>query len=532
MSNEFAAGDARPMTAGDTRARSSASPHLGMALKELLERVADFTDDVVLITEAEPIDGPGPMIVYVNPAFTRMTGYTAAEVIGQTPRILQGPRTDPQAKARISAALQAWRAIRVELLNYRKDGSEFWVELSITPVADETGWFRYWLAVQRDVTLAKQHEQERVAAQRLRAVGEMTGGIAHDFNNLLTAISGGAELLSLRCAGQPELQALAETIRGAAARGTAQVRRLMAFSRTPLLARTSIDLREALAQLSALLRLSLRDNITLLSEVHPDAVWVDAEAAQLEGALLNLALNAQDAMPDGGHLEISARSLHDSRGVAMVEVTVADSGVGMNAETMARVFEPFFSTKPAGRGSGLGLAMVNSFVTQLGGRIEVQSSLGKGSTFVLVLPAADAPVAALPEATAANPVPACALRVLLVEDDEVVRTIAEAMLRLLGHEVTALTCADEALSVLESKLPLDLLLTDILMPGALGGLELAEAAHWKRPGLAVVLSSGWADSDLPVVSPRDPRVPFLMKPYSLAELQQALDAATAPALRP
>ena len=201
------------------------------SLSELLGRLAEMTEDVIIITDAEPIDEPGPRIVYVNPAFTRMTGYSPEEVIGLTPRVLQGPKTCQVTRTRIRDALQEWQPIRCELLNYRKDGSEFWSELGITPVADGRGWFRYWVAVQRDVTGTKQRERELVNAQRLKAVGEMTGGIAHDFNNLLTGISGAAELLAQRVTQDAESAKLVEAIRGAARSGSGQVRRLLSFSR-------------------------------------------------------------------------------------------------------------------------------------------------------------------------------------------------------------------------------------------------------------------------------------------------------------
>ena len=174
-----------------------------MTLADLLGHVGDFTEDVILITEAEPQGEPGPRIVYVNPAVTRMTGYTSDDVLGHTPRVLQGPNTCLEARKRIREALQQWQPIRIELLNCRKDGSEFWVDLSITPVADDQGCFRYWVAVQRETTAAKRREHDMVAAQRLKAVGEMTGGIAHDFNNLLTAISGGPSCWPPRSARMP-----------------------------------------------------------------------------------------------------------------------------------------------------------------------------------------------------------------------------------------------------------------------------------------------------------------------------------------
>ncbi len=624
---------------------STVRPESGLSLQDLLGRIADHTDDVILITEAEPVDRRGPRIVYVNAAFTRQTGYTADEVIGKTPRIFQGPKTSADTRHRIRKALEAWKPIRTELLNYRKDGSEFWVELYITPVADPSGYFRYWVSVQRetnqrrhfdeqrrlyelilanvndgilvadatrvdlpiefinagftritgytqedvlgvncrllqgpatdprakqhlrsaierqepvtteifnyrkdgttfwnlttvtplrdasgtvvkyvgvqrDVTEAKLREREMVAAQRLTAVGEMTGGIAHDFNNLLTAINGAAELLTHRLANDADSLALVEAICSASQRGTGQVRRLLGFTRTPLLARGPMDLRPLLNQLELMLRQSLRDNISLKVDLNPSARWIDAEPVQLEAALLNLVLNAQDAIAADGEIRIDCRPLVE-QGQSMVELEVSDTGAGMDAATLARIFEPFFTTKAVGRGSGLGLAMVSAFATALGGRVAVRSQVGKGSVFTLVLPAAkpgDTDLTRLGDTVIES---SPSRRVLVVEDDEVVRITAVAMLRSLGHTVCACADADEALERLDADEDVEVLFTDLMMPGRMGGLALAAVAHLRYPSLKVILTSGWADSDLPV-NPESGQVDqFVLKPYSLADLARA-----------
>ena len=499
--------------------------HGAIGLDDLLKRIAEFTEDVILVSEAEPLDEPGPRIVYVNPAFTRMTGYTPEEVIGRTPRLLQGPNTCPEARALIRQALQQWEPIRIELINYRKDGSEFWVDLSITPVADGNGWFSYWVAVQRETTAARLREREMVAAQRLKAVGEMTGGIAHDFNNLLTAISGAAELLASRVSHDAESAKLVEAVRAAAHGGTSQVRRLMSFSRTPLLARGPVDLRAVLEQLGLLLRRSLRDNVALEISHHPQARWVDAEAVQLEASLLNLVLNAHDAIEHSGRIAIDYQPLVRN-GHSLVCLQVSDSGSGMDEATVARIFEPFFTTKDAGRGSGLGLAMVRSFITQLGGEIAVRSQPGQGTTFTLTLQAS-AP--ALPVASQASPSAAGqTCRVLLVEDDEVVRMTTCAMLESLGHEVRECENADAALEVLGGAATFDVLFTDLLMPGSMGGHALAEIARLRWPAMRIIMASGWADSELPEHSSADSSTPFMLKPYTRDDLARAFARVLAP----
>jgi PAS domain S-box-containing protein len=491
------------------------------SLGELLGRIAEMTDDVILITDAEPLDQPGPRIVYANQAFTQMTGYPVEEVIGLTPRLLQGPKTCQATRARIRDALQQWQPIRCELLNYRKDGSEFWAELSITPVADHNGWFRYWVSVQRDVSQTKLREREVANAQRLKAVGEMTGGIAHDFNNLLTAISGAAELLAPRVAQDAESAKLVEAIRGAARSGSGQVRRLLSFSRTPLLNRGPVDLHELLEEMVLMLRHSLHDNIKLEVDLDPRARWVDAEAVQLESALLNLVINAQDAISGSGQVVLSTRHLEQD-GRRMVQLEVSDSGCGMDEHTLAHVFEPFFTTKEAGRGSGLGLAMVHAFITQMGGHIEARSQPGQGATFILSLAAAQPATvqpAQMPLELSDASQTAHAGRVLVVEDDDVVRLIGSTMMESLGFEVLTCGNADEALDVLIDDPEFDVVFTDMMMPGSMGGLGLAETVERLYPSMRVVLTSGWSDAELPKDTQRDR--PFVLKPYTLDHLEQA-----------
>lgn len=621
----------------------------GFSLEELTQHIAEFTHDAIVVAEAEPCDDPGPRIVYVNPAFTVMTGYTAQEVLGKTPRLLQGKDTSAQTKREIRDALSRWESVRAELLNYRKDGSTFWVELSIVPVADAQGWYRYWVAVQRDITERRQLEQKRrlqerimqslddgilvadatrpdmpieyvneraeritgyprsefigrncrflqglgtdpeavkrlregiaraqtvtteilnyrkdgstflnlvtlspmfdeqgklikfigvqrditalhereqqmVIAQRVKAVGELAGGIAHDFNNLLTSIIGATDLLAERVRNDAELTLLAETIRSAAQRGGSQVRRLMSLTRTPSLNRSPVDLHAVVLQLQQLLSRSLRESIQLQIDLAPDARWVDAEPVQLESALLNLVINAQDAMPLGGTITISSSTWVDDK-QRWVSLRVDDSGTGMSEETLQRIFDPFFTTKEVGRGAGLGLPMVHAFITQMGGKVQVSSVLGRGTHFTLWLLPADVPQDAagafpdgdMPRSLVPRQVPRV---VLLVEDDTVVRITARAMLERLGHQVIEAENADRALEVLQTDQPVDLLFTDLLMPGGMNGRDLCQFAAALRPGLMRMQTSGWADSTLDAEHQAD--VHFIAKPYTLQELANAL----------
>jgi CheY-like chemotaxis protein/anti-sigma regulatory factor (Ser/Thr protein kinase) len=288
-----------------------------------------------------------------------------------------------------------------------------------------------------------------------------------------------------------------------------------------LLARGPVDLHALLEELAVMLRRSLHDDITLELDLDPQARWVDAEAVQLESALLNLVINAQDAISGVGHLVLSTRHLEQD-GQRMVKLEVSDSGCGMEAHTLAHVFEPFFTTKEAGRGSGLGLAMVHAFITQMGGHIEARSQPGQGSTFVMSLAAAQPaalPPGQIPLEFSGAHHDAPAGRVLVVEDDDVVRLIGSTMLESLGFEVLTSVNADEALAVLVDDSAFDVVFTDMMMPGSMGGLGLAQTVERLYPSLQVVLTSGWSDAELPKDTRRDR--PFLLKPYTLDDLEQA-----------
>ena len=623
----------------------------GFSLNDLIHHISDYTTDAIVVCEAEPLEDPGPRILYVNSAFTAMTGYSASEVLGRSPRFLQGDVTCTRTKQRIRDAFRRWQPVRAELLNFRKDGSRFWVDLSIVPVADVTGWFRYWVAVQRDVTERRQlidslqlqeqimralddgivvinatlpgspveyvneqitkitgyrsdeflgrslsflcgpgtdpvafdtlregirsgrtvttellnyrkdgsnflnmvtlspmfdddgclikvigvfrdmteihqRKQQMVIAQRVKALGELAGGIAHDFNNLLTSILGAADLLSEQVQENAELSLLAESIRKAAQRGASQVHRLMSLTRTPTLSQGSVNLTTITGQLKQLLERSLRDNVTLNIDIDPQATWVDAEPAQLESALLNLVINAQDAMPQGGIITILSKNI-EHEGQAWVCLTVADCGCGMAPETLQCIFDPFFTTKEPGRGAGLGLAMVHSFVAQMGGSVHVSSELGKGTSLSLCLKAADPDQLdrskeGLLERQALSPPPPQEHKViLLVEDDPVVRITARAMLERLGHSVIESPDADQALKFLQSDLDIDLLFTDLLMPGGMNGRDLCLKAQELRPGLPQLQTSGWADSTLEGPMP-EKNSHFISKPFTLNELSEAI----------
>ncbi|WP_395693832.1 ATP-binding protein [Piscinibacter sp.] len=380
-----------------------------------------------------------------------------------------------------------------------------------------------------------QTEEQLNHSQRLESVGQLTGGIAHDFNNLLTVISGNLQVLEdlSAIAADPFAQQLVGAASRASRRGAELTGKLLAFSRRQVLQPAALDSALMLRSLADMLRRTLDQRIRIEVDAPADCPPVLADAAQLESALLNIAINARDAMPDGGLLwfacrEVPARSpdlpreLAEAEGGAYVAIAVGDTGSGMSEEVKERAFEPFFTTKEAGRGTGLGLATVYGFAKQSKGAVTLDSSAGKGTTITLFLPgeAQAAGIEAEPEKLAALPP---GLRVLLVEDDAEVRSVAQRFLVSLGCTVLACASAEQARHELRPEAGLDLLITDIALGSGMRGTELAELARARLPGLPVLLMSGYASALLDSPPGRD----LLRKPYTRAELGRAMARALA-----
>ena len=431
----------------------------------------------------------------------------------------------PEDRARID---QAFRSIddQPHSIEHRilVDGRVKHVEERWQVSFDEHGRPTHATGTCQDITERVLLEEQLRQSQRLEAVGRLTGGVAHDFNNLLTVIIGNAELLAERLAGDPVAPA-AQAVVDAAGRGSELVRGLLAFSRKQALSPRSVDVASLLEGLQPLLRPALGGRIELRT-IAGKATWpAMVDPTQLESALLNLAINARDAMPGGGRLVIETANvdLDDAylqqrpfaRPGPHVAISVTDTGTGISPEHLSRVFEPFFTTKEAGKGTGLGLAMVYGFVKQSGGHITLYSESGQGTTVRLYLPRAR-------EATGAPARPAPAPRpgsqsVLLVEDDEAVRRQAESHLAALGYRILSAASGERALDILRGAEHVDLLLTDITMPG-MSGPVLAERARALRPGLRVLFSSGFAQGALAADGRLAPGEMLLAKPYGRAEL--------------
>ncbi len=387
------------------------------------------------------------------------------------------------------------------------------------------------LSILRDVTEQRALEEQLRQAQRLESVGQLTGGVAHDFNNLLTVIMGNAELLVDTLGDRPDARDLARMTLGAAERGAELTKALLAFSRRQALEPRPVEVNRLIAGMDGLLRRSIGEHVEV-EFIRAAGLWPAlVDPAQLEGAILNLALNARDAMPDGGRLTIETANASLDSDYAEHEVdlvpgqyvlvAVSDTGTGIAPEHLTRVFDPFFTTKPRGRGTGLGLSMVYGFAKQSGGHVKIYSELGSGTTVRMYLPRA-ATVHEEAPAPVPHPVAGGGETVLLVEDDALVRRFAEETLTSLGYRVIGASNGPAALSVLANRPDIDLLFTDVVMPGGMSGRQLAEAALELRPGLRVLYTSGYTENAIIHHGRLDPGLRLLSKPYKRADLARAL----------
>lgn len=631
----------------------------------LLEHAIAQLNDAVLITKARPIDAKsgGPEVVYVNDAFTRMTGFSKDEILGKTPRLLQGEATDRGELDRIREALEAWQSVRAELVNYTKSGEPFCVEMDIVPFAAEAGPFTHLVAVQRDVSerqaaakslreseerfqlLARatndviwdwridtndlwwnanlhevfgyrsglnqspfgywfgrihSEERDRVRAsfdaalqseatvweeqyrvfrannetayvidrgfitrdsdgnamrmvgsirditeqrefeeqsrqsQKLETIGQLTGGVAHDFNNLLTIIMTNAEGLEEALGSRPELQELAQMTVRAAERGAELTNRLLAVARRQPLTPLCLNIGELINDLKPLLRRTLAGDIDLEVEIADEGWAVELDAGQFEVALLNLTINARDAMPDGGKLRISVDKARKGQCPPTGEppasrpcvcISVSDVGHGMPEAVRRRALEPFFTTKPTGKGSGLGLAMVYGFVKQSGGDLVIRSHPDDGTRVEMFFPRASEttvfPIRRQEAAASGGEE-----HIMVVEDDPHVRRNVVRQLEALGYRVTQAENAEKALKGMPDDV--SLLLTDIVMPGKLNGHDLAAEASKTRPDLRILFTSGYSEDTLLKEGRIPPNVQLLSKPYRRRELaakvRELLDA--------
>ena len=634
---------------------------------QLLEAVILHANDAILITEAEPIDPPGPRIIYANPAFTAMTGYSNEEVIGKTPRILQGPKTDRATLDLIRTALKTHERIFVELINYRKDGSEFWVEMGLAPIANSAGRVTHFVALQRDVSDRKQNEQklqeqaalidiatdaflvndldncvlfwsrgaERIygwtaeevlgqnadsllnpepstqmqaawqavltrgewqgemskytrtrevraiesrwtlmrdsagnpkavlsvdtditerkqlegrflRAQRLESLGALASGIAHDLNNILTPILGIAQILPRQLPDTDSSTAdLLTILASSAKRGAALSKQILAFAHGADSELTALNMRYLILEVGRFVNKTFPKSISIRVSVPKDLWMLMGNATHLYQVLMNLCVNARDAMPNGGELSLSAQNIwldqaniqvlvkdqfdahfdsdFDFEPGPYVAIEVADTGAGIAPEIVDRIFEPFFTTKAPGAGTGLGLSTVANIVKRHHGQVQVHSQANQGSRFTIYLPAA--PVEALPPVAVDRLPTGCGELILVVDDEPQIRQVTKALLE--NHHYRVLTARDGAEAIALCKAhaeDIDGLLIDMRMPKMSGEIAL-EALQRINPQLKVVFTSGVMSSKELALKERLKVHAFLPKPYSVEDLLNAMHIA-------
>ena len=470
-------------------------------------------------------------IEYVNPRFCHMTGYSANEVIGENPRFLNSGQTSAEDYRSLWETISKGGIWRGVFQNRTKSGDPFWLSSTVCPVHDQAREVTHYISISEDITEARQKESMLAQAMKLEAIGRMTDGISHDFNNLLTIIQGNLKFLEQDMDDDnEEHQELIEDALSAAQDGADLIRRLLTFSRRQEIDVQTLSINDSLVAMKRLLQRSVPEiNIELDLDENIANALVDAN--RLESAVLNMVTNARDAMPEGGTIKISTSEeivgiaeRDDDLGLgSYVVMTVTDNGTGMDEETRQQAVEPFFTTKPIETGTGLGLTMVNDFVQQCGGELKIESALNEGTTIKLFLPSSREPEDFKIDIEAENDLPIGEETILVVEDRESVRRFACRTLTRLGYKTYEAKDAAAALSFLHQHEDIELLFSDIVMPGDTDGRELAHVAVRSQPDIRVLLTTGMEPSSVADTgSPED--IPLLPKPYSSGELAWTIRA--------
>jgi PAS domain S-box-containing protein len=506
------------------------------ALKESEERfrllVQGVTDYAIYMLD------PQGHVTNWNAGAQRIKGYAESEIIGRhfsqfyTEEDLA---TNLPRRALDTAAREG--KFEAEGWRLRKDGSRFWASVVIDPIRNDMGELIGFAKITRDITERRKTqealEEAQAAlfqAQKMEAVGQLTGGVAHDFNNLLTIIVNNLDLLT-RNVREPRDVKLIESAQRAAERGAKLTQQLLAFSRRQPLQPDTHSPNTLIEGFESVLRRACGEMIRLQLSLSPRIRWVSVDAPQFESALLNLIVNARDAMPNGGSLKIMTGNVilneKDSAAANLqpgqyVSITVLDTGTGMAPETVSRVFEPFFTTKELGKGTGLGLSQVYGFVTQSGGHIKIDSTPGQGTKVTMLLPAQETGDEASEEdGETERPARDSAGTVLIVEDEPAVLEVASDIFDSLGYDVVTATDANEAVVVLDGNPSIDVLFSDVIMPNGMNGVELSRKAREMRPNLKILLASGYPMSSLPSEG-LGAGVSFISKPYRWTELAEKL----------
>ncbi|MBB5885510.1 PAS domain-containing protein [Xanthomonas sp. LMG 8992] len=487
----------------------------------------------MIVTDPRQPDNP---IIFVNRAFLEMTGYGRDELIGNNCRFLQGPDTDRETVRSVRDAITSHDEVAVEILNYRKDGSSFWNALYISPVYDDRGELVYFFGSQLDVSRRRDAEDALRQAQKMEALGQLTGGIAHDFNNLLQVMSGYLELIEHAVESEPLnpslLRKSVERARDAAGQAARLTQQLLAFARKQKLEGRVLNLNSLVAGMSDVAERTLGDGIAFSLELAPDLRNCRIDPTQAEVALLNILINARDAMAE----QAAPRLVIQTRNVSVradepttydnllpghyVCVSITDNGSGMPPEVLARVLDPFFTTKEEGKGTGLGLSMVYGFAKQSGGAVRLYSEDGHGTTVRLYFPIDDNVENMAPrDSRTRRPFDRQGDEtILIVEDRPDIAELARLFLEDQGYATHVVYNAREALELLDTGVHVDLLYSDLIMPGGLNGVMLAREARRRRPRIKVLLTTGYAESSIERTDAGGNEFEVLAKPYNRQEL--------------
>lgn len=501
-----------------------------LAGEEERRRLAVAMDQAV---ESIVITDPEGVIVYVNPAVERVTGFDRSELLGQTTKVLGSGYHAAAFYRQLWQTLRSGQVWQGRFHNKRKDGTLFVEEATISPVFDDSGRIVNFVGIKLDVTHEMELENQFRQAQKMEAVGQLAGGVAHDFNNMIGVILMQSEMAAMPADLPQRTLVGLDAIRAAAERAARLTRQLLLFSRKEVMRLQTLDLNDVVRDFSKMLVRMIGENVELQLELQGRPIQIQADSGMLEQVLMNLAINARDAMPGGGRLTIKtdlktldaaeAATHPDAIPGPHASIEIRDTGTGMTPEVQAHIFEPFFTTKEAGRGTGLGLATVFGIVKQHRGWITVRSVAGEGTCFEIFLPEAKAAPVPVSQEIPAEPILAGTETILLVEDDASVRASTSAVLELNGYKVYGAANGTEALELWERhRAEVALLLTDLVMPGAMGGRELARDLRGDKPGLKIVYVSGYSEELAGKSLPWAAGERFLQKPFPSSRLLKAV----------
>lgn len=495
----------------------------GTELEKLATAIAQ-TEECIVITDSNA------MIEYVNPAFEKVTGYSISEAIGQNPRILSSGEHDKKFYANLWNTITSGKTWKGEFINKRRDGSIYNEDATISPVFDAKNKIINYVAVKKDTSQEKSREEQLLQAQKMESVGKLAGGVAHDFNNILVGILGYSELIIRGIKNDIQIRKYAEEIRGAGERAASLTRQLLAFSRKQIIEPKIIGLNQLIGTFQNMLSRIIGENIQIALKLKQSGLGtIKADPDQISQVLLNLSVNARDAIEKTGKIIIKTSNVNlnnhyfrdDGETVSgkYVILSVADTGKGMDSITLKKIYEPFFTTKKEGQGTGLGLSTVYGIVKQSNGYISVHSKLGKGTVFKIYLPRVDTKIA---EESTETVVETSLIygqeKILIVEDEETVRELACEIVSSKGYITLSAANPEEAIKMAGNGIGhIDLLLTDLIMP-EMDGVELSAKLKKINPSLKILIMSGYSDKEFQRNGGIKENMPYIQKPFSPSEL--------------